>query len=417
MTVITADQDEGLDVLPGVADPVRLAVLQATGLLDREADVTLDSFARLAAALLQTPNAYVTLVSRSGQVAPGAVELDNSASPTRAVALQESICQFQILTGGPLLIDDTRTDPLSERKAAVLDGTLLAYAGVPLMTRGGHVLGSLCVADRRPRHWTPIQVELLGELARLVISDIEHRLAASRVASAEALARRTGHDVQDLLEAVSGLVQLAEREADPQLQRSAATARARSIAVELLLEELTEAVSELEVTMPASRKPVDLSRTAERAVAGARLTTGTTELDLVVPSGQVLITGDAVQLEQALVHLLVTALHHKTVGERLSVRLVAGQDTATPGATAATLTLDAPGGPVPAAELGRIVARFRTATGEEPDAPAGLAALRMVRGEVRATSGAVEGRSSARSTSFRAVWPTSPQVDGLVLTA
>ena len=417
MTVISADVDAGLDVLPGVADAVRLAVLQATGLLDGEADVTLDNFARLAAALLQTPNAYVTLVDRNRQVAPGAVELDNAEPPLRTIALQESICQFQIVTGEPLVIDDTRIDPLSERKAAVVNGSLLAYAGVPLTTRSGHVLGSLCVADRRRRHWTPIQVELLGELARLVVNDIEHRLAASRVASAEALARRTGHDIQDLLQAVSGLVQLAEREADPQLQRSAATARARSIPVELLVEELSEEVAELEVTAPAIREPVDLGRTVERAVAGARLTTGTTELDLVMPPGQILITGDPVQLEQAMVHLLVTALHHKTVGARLSVSLIAEQQAATPGVSSAALTLVARGGPVPAAELGRIVARFRTATGEEAGAPAGLAALRMVRGEVHVKSGAVEGRSSARSTSFRAVWPTNPQVAALMFTA
>lgn len=417
MLINSVDEGAELDVLPGLADAVRLAVLKATGLLDGEADVTLDNFARLAATLLQTPHAYVTLVDHHRQVAPGAVELDNPAPPVRVLALRESICQFQIVTGEPLVIDDTRIDPLSEHKAAVVDGSLLAYAGVPLTTQGGHVLGSLCVADRRRRHWTPTQVELLGELARLVVNDIEHRLAASRVASAEALARRTGHDLQDLLQAVSGLVQLAECEADPQLQRSAATARARSIPVELLVEELTEAVAELEVTAPASSEPVDLGRTVERAVAGARLSTGTTELDLVVPPEQIFVTGDPVQLEQALVHLLVTALHHKAVGGRLSVSLIAEQHAATPGMTSAALTLVAHGGPVPAAELGRVVARFRAATGEEADAPMGLAVLRMVRGEVHVTSGAVEGRSSARSTSFRAVWPTNPQVDGLLFTA
>lgn len=403
----TTDSGASVEVLSSVADPVRIAVLQATGLLQREADATLDSFARLAAALLQTPEAYVTLVAGEAQLSPGAaVELDSASPPGRTLGLQESICQFQVVTGEPLIIDDTRKDPLSQRKAAVRDGSMLAYAGVPLMTRGGHVLGSLCVVDQRPRQWTPKQVELLGELARLVISDIEHRLAASRVASAEALGRRAGESTASLLEAVSDLVELAQHEADPRLQRAAAKARSRSVALERIVGDLSEVVEELEVTTPPGRSPVDLGRTVERAVAGARLSTGTTELDLVLPREHVLITGDPLRLEQALVHLLVSALHHKAEGEHLQVRLVGEQQEGASHATA-TLTLDALASQVPAAELGRIVARFRAATGDSPDAPDGPAALRMVSGAVEAHSGSVSARSSARALSFRAEWPTT----------
>lgn len=409
--MISIDPGGSVDVLPGVADPVRLAVLQATGLLDREADATLDGFARLAAALLQTPAAYVTFLAGDAQLSPGAVELDSAAPPRRTLGLQESICQFQVVTGEPLVIDDTRRDPLSSRKEAVRDGSMGAYAGVPLITQGGHVLGSLCVTDQRPRRWTPQQVELLGELAQLVISDIEHRLTAARVASVEALGRRTGQGARSLIEAVSDLVELAQHEDDPRLQRSAARARARGVALERLVDELAEIGDELEVTAPAGRAPVDLGRAVERAVAGARLSTGTSEADVVVPLHQVLITGDSLRLEQALVHLLVSALHHKTDGERLQVGLVSERHA---GASqpAAVLTLDAFGSQVPAAELGRIVARFRAATDESPDAPGRSAALRMVGGELQAHSGVVSGRSSARATSFRAEWPiTSLEAD------
>ena len=94
------------------------------GLVDREADATLDSFARLAAALLQAPTAYVTLVARDAQLTPGAATGQDRASPPRgSLDLQESICQFQVVTGEPLFIGDTRTDPLSERKVAIRDGS------------------------------------------------------------------------------------------------------------------------------------------------------------------------------------------------------------------------------------------------------------------------------------------------------
>ncbi len=169
--------DELAAALPAVADPERLSAVQRTGLLDGP-DTTLDTFARLAAAVLAAPAAYVTLVDADRQVAPGAVQLDRPGEPGRVLQLSDSICQFSVATGEPLIIDDTRANQLVQHKAGVVSGDTRAYAGVPLRTGSGHVLGALCVHDRTPRTWPPEQVGLLDELALLVSRDLEHRLAA-----------------------------------------------------------------------------------------------------------------------------------------------------------------------------------------------------------------------------------------------
>lgn len=139
--------------LPGLDVPGRIAALERTGLLGVGADATLDSFARVAAGLMAAPSAYVTLVTEHRQISPGAVDRCRSGEPYQDVGIKHSICQFQIATGQPLVISDTRTNPLTWQKDAVKNGTLLAYAGVPLRSGGGEVLGSLCVCDQRPREW------------------------------------------------------------------------------------------------------------------------------------------------------------------------------------------------------------------------------------------------------------------------
>ena len=52
-------------------------------------------------------------------------------------------------------------------------GDRIAYAGAPLITPDGHVLGTLCAIDHKPRHWTTEQVEILCNLAGSVLSEIQ----------------------------------------------------------------------------------------------------------------------------------------------------------------------------------------------------------------------------------------------------
>ena len=73
--------------------------------------------------------------------------------------------------GGALVISDAREHPVLRDNPAIRDLGIIAYAGVPLITPSGNVLGTLCAIDHQPRHWTPEQIEILSNLAGSVLSE------------------------------------------------------------------------------------------------------------------------------------------------------------------------------------------------------------------------------------------------------
>jgi signal transduction histidine kinase len=136
--------------------------------------------------------------------------------------------------------------------------------------------------------------------------------------------------------------------------------------------------------------------------------TGTSSISLDLPGAPLLVRCDPVRLEQALVHLSVSALHHTLSGRMLAVRLTGGAPSPD-----ARVELSAPAMQLPAAELARLISRFAAAVGVGGGRP-GPASLRMLRGGVQATSGAVTASSSPDGLVFRARWDLAQDPAALI---
>lgn len=160
-------------------DPERLHALRELQLLDTPDEAAFDRLTTLAARLLRTPVALVTLIDGDRQVLKSRV-LPESVSQIRDLPLSYSFCRHSLGTTEPLLFDDVRDHPLVGDNQAIEELGVVAYAGAPLMTASGHSLGSLCVLDSRPRAWSADDVSTLRTLAAAVMSEIELRAAALR---------------------------------------------------------------------------------------------------------------------------------------------------------------------------------------------------------------------------------------------
>jgi diguanylate cyclase (GGDEF)-like protein len=77
------------------------------------------------------------------------------------------------------------------------------YAGFPLQTKDGHNVGTLCLVDTKPRAFDAGQLEVMSDLAHMVMDELHLRRCADRDVLTDALSRRAFKDSAERLIALS----------------------------------------------------------------------------------------------------------------------------------------------------------------------------------------------------------------------
>lgn len=161
-------------------DPGRLEALRLAG-LTAAADPGMDRFARLVTRVLRVPVSLVSLLEADRQVFPGMVGLSSPWAARRETPLSHSFCQHVVADGEPLILNDTRSHPRTCTSLAIPDLQVIAYAGMPLTDADGHVLGSLCAIDHRPREWTADELHDLEDLTAACSMELRLRIASELI--------------------------------------------------------------------------------------------------------------------------------------------------------------------------------------------------------------------------------------------
>lgn len=162
---------------PKLSDPGRLAALHATGLIGSPPEESFDRFTRLASMLLETPFTAISFIGRDDVfIKSQAGALEGACNKP----VSETFCQHLVDRITPLAIDDTRLNELIQDNPAVPAGAL-AYLAIPLVTRNGHTLGTLCAVQDTPRHWSERDIHIMCDLAASVMTEIELRQLTSRL--------------------------------------------------------------------------------------------------------------------------------------------------------------------------------------------------------------------------------------------
>ena len=173
--------------------PDRLAALRQTALLDTPPEEGFDRLTRMAARLLGAPTSLISLVTDERQFFKSTTGLPEPWATRRTAPLSFSFCSTVTGTGEPLVVEDARRHPLLRHSQALRDLGWVSYAGVPLVSRDGHVLGSFCVVDRTPRLWSERDIALLQDLAASAVTEIELRREMAQRGQAE-LGRRDNEE-------------------------------------------------------------------------------------------------------------------------------------------------------------------------------------------------------------------------------
>ncbi len=177
------------DLSPLLRNPIHLAMPGGTALLESGPEEAFDRLTRLAARTLSVPVALLSLLNGDRQFLKSCIGLPEPWASRRQNPLPNSFYAYAEGSTEPLRIEDAREHPLLKDDLAVAQLGVLAYAGVPLCTSNGHVLGSLGAIDRQPRRWTEEEIGILQDLATTAVSEIERRLLERQAGVARWLTR------------------------------------------------------------------------------------------------------------------------------------------------------------------------------------------------------------------------------------
>ena len=160
------------------AERAQLAALRDLG-LDASKRQDLDEASRKVAQAFNVPIALVTWVDN---MQPAAA--DSRAQDVQA-GLQgnhEGSLDAHVIAADDMLVsEDVTGDPRFADDPHVLERGIRFYAGVPLRTSTGHVVGCLCVIDTQPREFTDRDRYRLKEMANQLMVDIQSTQATAGV--------------------------------------------------------------------------------------------------------------------------------------------------------------------------------------------------------------------------------------------
>ncbi len=157
-------------------EQARLAALHRYDLLDTPPEGAFDRITSLAARVLGTAISTVSIVDRERIWFKSHHGIDGNQ-----VAREPGLCAAVVATGETIVVPDALAHPDAARNGLIAGDTALrSYAGVPLISADGHVLGALSVADYTPRQFTEEQLGILADLGAMVTHEMEMRLATRR---------------------------------------------------------------------------------------------------------------------------------------------------------------------------------------------------------------------------------------------
>jgi len=204
----------------------RLEELQRYAILDTPPEQPFERITALAARILDTPISLISFIDRDRQWFKSCFGWDE-----RQTSRDISFCTHVLGSAGPLVVPDATQDArFSNNPLVTNDPYIRFYAGAPLSTSDGQVLGTLCVLDTKPRGLTKDELDTLVDLAAVAVDELELRRSLTNGRDAEttvteALARAReaederrrflssmSHELRTPLNAILGFGQLLQAE-------------------------------------------------------------------------------------------------------------------------------------------------------------------------------------------------------------
>lgn len=164
------------------AEAERLKALDRFRVLDSAAEASFDALAQLAAHIVGVPIALVSLVDADRQWFKARFGIELKELPRNV-----SFCGHVVAEGTPLIVTDAHEDErFFDNPLVTGEPRIRFYAGWPLRTDDGFILGTLCTIGHQPRSLTSQQLQMLALLGGQVVDQLEARRRRLELEEAEA---------------------------------------------------------------------------------------------------------------------------------------------------------------------------------------------------------------------------------------
>ncbi len=135
---------------------------------------------------------------------------------------EETICTYTVESGKPMEVKDLSKDPRFKNLEAIKVAGAKYYFGIPLISKEGFSIGSLCVISLKEIQLTEEKKELLSIIANEIVQRLEDMREISKLrekqSELEKSKREVAHDLRGMINGVTGLGDLIGMENDGQNQ-------------------------------------------------------------------------------------------------------------------------------------------------------------------------------------------------------
>jgi len=141
-------------------------------LVDTLPESDFDNITSLLSTIFDVPISLITILDADRNFFKSHYGLDFNETPRNT-----SFCSHAILQDDIFIVEDARIDPRFKDNPIIELYQTIFYAGVPLITKNGYPLGTLCIYDHKPRQLSDSQKQVLKTIAKQVINLFELRLS------------------------------------------------------------------------------------------------------------------------------------------------------------------------------------------------------------------------------------------------
>lgn len=299
----------------------RIDALRKFDILDTPPDGSFDKFTHLAAKLLDMPISIITLVDTDRIWFKSRYGID-----AQQIDKDPGLCSSAILSEDIYIVEDAKNDvrtmanPLVAREMG-----FQFYAGVPLRTREGYNLGTLCVIDKRPRKLNKEKKELLKNLADLVMNQMELRLEARvAVKHQHQILNTTAHDLKNPLSIMPLLAEmiLQNKNNPAAIEDMAKQIKSAGKRMTKTLDDILKTAREETGKVQLRLNAIDLSLVLKGVVSTNNTLAQNKNIELCVDSVKsCLVFADQTRLSEILDNIINNAIKYSPADRKIYIKL------------------------------------------------------------------------------------------------